>query len=157
MLACQSNAIGDPRLRWTRIRDMTHRAPLLSLIVATAALVAPAASQAALHCPTGSFTADVRHGPDTDLSLTGRLDGFRVSDSGAVTGHLTHYGKSLKIRGQISGRTVKLAFSLRGGLTLRGSGHAKRTIRTCADLAMTGAAHGPRHGDRGRWGIIWGS
>ena len=136
---------------------MDKRTTWVPLLVSVASLAAPAASQAALHCPTGHFTADVRHGPDTDLSLAGRLDGFRVSDSGAVTGKLTHYGKSVKIRGQISGKTVRLAFSLRGGLTLRGSGHAKRTIRTCEDLAMTGVATGPRPGDRGRWGIIWGS
>jgi hypothetical protein len=129
----------------------------LPLLVVAGALAAPASSQAALHCPPGRFTADIRHGPDTDLSLTGRLDGFRVSDSGAVTGKLTHYGRSVKIRGQISGRTVRLAFSLRRGLTLRGSGQAKRTIRSCQDLAMTGTATGPRAGDRGRWGIIWGS
>lgn len=136
---------------------MTTARAWLPLLVAASALAAPASSQAALHCPTGGFTADIRNGPDTDLSLTGRLDGFRVSDSGTVTGKLTHYGKSVKIRGQISGRTVRLAFSLRRGLTLRGSGHAKRTIRTCQDLAMTGMATGPRAGDRGRWGIIWGS
>jgi hypothetical protein len=129
----------------------------IPLAVVVGALAAPAASQAALHCPTGHFTADIRHGPDTDLSLTGRLDGFRVSDSGAVTGKLTHYGKTVKIHGQISGRTVKLAFSLRNGLVLSGSGQAKHTIRTCQDLAMTGVAHGPRPGDRGAWGIIWGS
>jgi hypothetical protein len=127
------------------------------VLVAGAALAAPATSQAALHCPTGHFTADIRHGPDTDLTLTGRLDGFSVSDAGAVTGKLTHYGKSVKIRGRVSGKTVRLAFSLRGGLTLSGSGHATRTIRTCQDLAMTGVATGPRQGDRGRWGIIWGS
>jgi hypothetical protein len=117
----------------------------------------PAASEAALHCPPGSFTADIRHGPDTDLSLAGRLSGFDVSDAGMVSGTLTHYGKSVRIRGSISGRTVRLAFSLRHGLVLRGSGQARRPIQTCADLAMTGTAHGPRPGDRGRWGIIWGS
>jgi hypothetical protein len=136
---------------------MTTTRAWLPLLVAAGALVAPATSQAALHCPPGSFTADIRHGPDTDLSLSGRLDGFRVSDSGAVTGKLTHYGKSVSIRGQISGRTVRLAFSLRHGLILRGSGQAKHAIRTCQDLAMTGTATGPRAGDRGRWGIIWGS
>jgi hypothetical protein len=134
---------------------MTRR--WIPLLVVAGALAAPATSEAALHCPPGSFTADIRHGPDTDLSLAGRLSGFDVSDSGAVSGTLRHYGRSVKIRGSISGRTVRLAFSLRNGLVLRGSGQARRTIRTCADLAMTGTATGPRQGDRGRWGIIWGS
>ena len=131
--------------------------PLIALTAAVGALAAPAAGQAALHCPTGTFTADIRHGPDADLSLSGRLDGFRVSDAGAVTGKLHHYGKAVPIHGQISGRTVRLAFSLRGGLVLRGSGTAPHAIRTCQDLAMTGKARGPRNGDRGDWGIIWGS
>ena len=130
---------------------------LIPVAVAVGTLAAPAASSAALHCPSGSFTADITHGPDTDLSLTGRLDGFVVSDTGAVTGALRHYGKKVKIHGKVSGRTVRLAFALRGGLTLRGSGKAAHTIRTCQDLAMTGVATGPRDGDRGRWGIIWGS
>ena len=132
--------------------------PLSALAVAAAgALAAPAVGHAALHCPAGTFTADIHHGPDADLSLTGRLDGFHVSDTGTVTGKLHHYGKAVPIHGHISGRTVRLAFSLRSGLTVRGSGHAKHTIRTCQDLAMTGKARGPRKGDRGDWGIIWGS
>jgi hypothetical protein len=133
------------------------RGKWIPMAVVAGALAAPATGQAALHCPPGSFTADIRHGPDTDLSLAGRLSGFDVSDSGAVSGTLRHYGKSVKIRGSISGRTVRLEFSLRRGLVLRGSGQARRTIKTCADLAMTGKATGPRPGDRGLWGIIWGS
>ena len=129
----------------------------IAVAVVLGMLAVPAAGQAALHCPAGTFTADVHRGPDADLSLTGRLDGFRVSDSGAVTGKLHHYGKTVPIHGQISGRTVRLAFSLRSGLTLRGSGRAAHAIRTCQDLAMTGKARGPRKGDRGDWGIIWGS
>src|SRR3954454_19626573 len=121
-------------------------------LAALAALAGPAASQAALHCPPGRFTADIRHGPDADLSLRGRLDGFRVSDSGRVSGALRHYGKKVKIRGRISGRAGRLTFTRRRGLRLHGSGRAAHAIRTCADLAMTGSAFGPRPGDRGRWG-----
>jgi hypothetical protein len=126
-------------------------------ILGGAALSMPATGQAALHCPTGTFTANIHKGPDADLSLAGRLIGIRVSDGGKVTGTLTHYGKSVAVLGHVRGRKLTLRFTLRSGLRIHGSGLARRPIRTCADMAMTGRERGPRRGDRGDWGIIWGS
>src|SRR5436305_10561194 len=126
-------------------------------ILGGSALSMPATSQAALHCPTGTFTANIHRGPDADLSLAGRLTGVRVSDSGKLTGILTHYGESVAVLGHVTGRKLTLQFRLRSGLRIHGSGLSPRPITTCADMAMTGMELGPRRGDRGDWGIIWGS
>jgi hypothetical protein len=103
-------------------------------IVSGLALSMPAASQAALQCPAGTFTANIHRGPDADLSLVGRLIGVRVTDRGKVTGTLTHYGKSLPVLGHVTGRKLTLQFTLRSGLRMHGGGlapHARsRPART---------------------------
>ncbi len=74
-----------------------------------------------------------------------------------MTGTLTHYGKSLPVLGHVTGRKLTLQFTLRSGLRMHGGGLARWPITSCADMAMTGRELGPRQGDRGDWGIIWGS
>jgi hypothetical protein len=125
----------------------------LALTVGSSA--APAASHGAFHCGPAQFTADIRKGPDRDLSLAGSLS-IDVASSGRVQGTLVHYGKQLSVTGKAHGRSFKLVFHLRSGRSMAGVGVATRTIATCHDVPTTGVATGPRRGDKGVWGYALG-
>ena len=125
----------------------------LALTVGSSA--APAASQGALHCGPAQFSADIRKGPDRDLSLAGSLS-INVASSGRVHGTLVHYGKQLSVTGKAHGRSLELVFHLRSGRSMVGVGAASKPIATCHDVPTKGVATGPRRGDNGVWGYALG-
>ena len=125
------------------------------LAVPLAAPAAPRSAHAAAQCGPGNFTADIRSGPDRDLSVTGKLS-ITLASSGRITGALVHYGKRLPVTGKAKGRTFRLAVHLRSGRTMRGIGTGSGTISTCADIPRAGTATGPRRGDSGVWGYALG-
>ena len=116
---------------------------------------APTTNGQALHCGPGRFTADIRKGPDQDLSLAGNLS-ITLAASGRVEGALVHYGKQLNVTGKWHKRSLKLVVHLRSGRSMTGVGTASRTIGSCADIPRAGTATGPRSGDSGVWGYALG-
>jgi hypothetical protein len=116
---------------------------------------AAAGSQGAAHCGPAQFTADIRNGPDRDLSLAGNLS-LTLASSGRVDGKLVHYGEQLNVTGKWHKRSLKLVVHLRSGRSMTGVGTASRTIGSCADIPREGTATGPRGGDSGVWGYALG-
>jgi hypothetical protein len=132
------------------------------LVVVMAGLAVPATGSGAastngqaLHCGPAHFSADIRQGPDQDLSLAGSLS-ITLAGSGRVDGKLAHYGKQLNVTGKWHKRSLKLVVHLRSGRSMTGIGTASRTIGSCADIPNAGTATGPRSGDTGVWGYALG-
>jgi hypothetical protein len=117
--------------------------------------VTPAGAATSLRCGPAAFSADVLHGPDSDLSLVGKLS-VTVRSGGSLTGTLTHAGRGVHVTGTVAGRSVRLVFHLHGGLQTTGTGAATAPIKTCAEFPKKGTLHGPRRGDSGRWGYALG-
>ena len=127
----------------------------LAAAMAGTGQVASAAGGAATQCGPAHFTADIRKGPDRDLSLAGSLS-LKLGSSGRVTGTLVHYGERVPVTGKGHGRSFGLALHLRSGRTMKGVGTASKPIRTCAGIPKAGTATGPRSGDHGVWGYALG-
>src|SRR5690348_7093347 len=96
------------------------------LVILTAGLALPATgsgaastSGQAVHCGPARFTADIRKGPDQDLSLAGNL-AITLAASGRVDGKLVHYGKQLPVTGKWHKRSLKLVVHLRSGGSMTG-------------------------------------
>jgi hypothetical protein len=99
------------------------------------------------------ITATFGHGPDTGLSLVGKVS-ITLAANGAVTGELTHRGeaKPIKVGGMLRGhRLLGLSFDLPGGLRVFATGKSLHVVHGCSDLPMGGKTHGPRPGDTGQW------
>lgn len=146
-----------------RMRTNALRAfvPVAAIVIACAA---PTASEAAtLHCGSittprnvqvthSLFTASVLTGPDSALSLRGRL-GYAVNGSGLISGELIpSTRRSVAVTGSVTGRDFHLRMRLASGV-ISGVGRASHTIRSCKDIPSVGTLTGPRPGDTGRWGI----
>jgi hypothetical protein len=103
---------------------------LLLLVLITAAGAAPAHSRAAAAshaAPTRllglqAFEASVSHGPDTGLSLSGKLT-LRDDRAGALTGRLAPaQGPPVPVSGQLTGRAISLIVYVGHGKHLVGVG-----------------------------------
>jgi hypothetical protein len=143
-----------------RIMGAKRRALSVSICAAacaSAGLVATAPVQAAtpLHCGPAAFSGNVLRGPDSDLSIVGKLS-VTVRADGSLTGALRNAGRTVRVTGTVMGRSVRLVFHLHGGLETSGSGVASKPIKTCAAFPRRGTLHGPRSGDSGRWGYALG-
>ena len=107
--------------------------------------------------PASVFSADVRNGPDSGLSLWGTLRFTVAPRSHQITGVLIPGGGGPRVplSGRIAGRTVEYVFHLPGGRLMRGVGSAPRDIlRYYNGPPTTGTLSGPRPGDTGKWASI---
>lgn len=136
---------------------MRKRTIIVSTLLASLAgtRAAPAAQPAPRRC-SATFTGDVHAGPDADLSLIGELR-VQIARTGRVGGALRHHGTSVPVTGSFHPRALELVFHLPGGLRVTGVGRAHQRVTTCSSLPAGGALRGPRHGDRGEWGVVWGT
>ncbi|MGO9903769.1 MAG: hypothetical protein ACLP0J_29815 [Solirubrobacteraceae bacterium] len=102
---------------------------------------------------TGGLIAEIRQGPDTGLSLSGRYT-LRISPSGNFTGALTTKSGRVAMTGQAIRRAVNWIFTLSGGRHLYVAGTSLNPLRTCTAANQPhfwGVATGPRFGDLGVW------
>jgi hypothetical protein len=136
-------------------RAIASTAAALGAAAFAGAASGAASGQPGFHCGAAHFSADIRQGPDTDLSLSGKLK-LDVASSGRVSGDLVHYGKSLPVSGKVNGRAFKLTLHLRSGRSMTGVGTASKPIASCLDVPTKGTATGPRAGDKGVWGYALG-
>jgi len=104
-------------------------------------------------CPY-EFTAVVRQGPDTRLTLAGRL-GLVQMGPHEVFGILQRRGADgkhpVRVAGSVRGTEITLAFHLPTGQTLTGRGRWDGGVRRCGRRPLRGAFTGPRRLDRGDW------
>ena len=101
------------------------------------------------------FSADVRSGPDSGLSVWGGLK-VSIARSGQVTGALIPGGRgqAVPVSGLVAGRSLKLVFHLPGGRLMTGTGTAQRDILRYKMVPTEGTLSGPRPGDHGDWLVI---
>ncbi|MBV8990735.1 MAG: hypothetical protein JO372_19465 [Solirubrobacterales bacterium] len=144
-------------------RRRSSRAVLCAAAAATlvgGALAIPTAASAAApyHC-SAIFGATFDSGPDTGLSLGGRLS-ITVQASHRVSGELKPAGepKPVKIAYGVvrKQRLLGLSFDLPSGQQVIVTGKSRFNFQgICSDLAEAGNTQGPRARDTGRWHAIW--
>jgi hypothetical protein len=113
----------------------------------------PAASHStAALTDIGPFEATVRAGPDSGLSLRGRLR-LGADRNGQITGLLapTH-GHVVPVAGQFTGNAINLVFYLGSGTHVFGVGTIGRDPGAKQAFAG-GPLVGPRTGDSGDWDV----
>lgn len=104
---------------------------------------------------TGGFDGTVTHGSDRGLELTGTIT-LSVDARGDITGTFTHDNASVfNVTGKFHGRIIRLNFDL-GDSQIRGVGQLPGGFTPCT-TNFGGHFVGPKPGDIGDWGIIWGS
>jgi len=138
----------DPRVHRRLIATRAAACLAGGIVLAGCGATSHPASKAASR--QSIFSADVRSGPDIGLSLWGELR-TRAAKSGEITGSLFPGGggRPVPVSGQITGRTVNLAFHLPGGRLMSGTGTLPVGNRKTPRLV--GTLTGPRPGDRGDW------
>src|SRR4051794_40331749 len=119
------------------MRLVTTTALAVAAVLPLSAQASSGAVNAAATCGPAHFAADIRHGPDRDLSLAGSLS-LTLKSNGRISGTLVHYGKRLAVTGAVHRGSLELAFHLRNGRRMTGVGTAARAIRSCADVPTKG-------------------
>jgi len=101
----------------------------------------------------GQFEATVTHGRDSGWTISGAVV-MHVDADGSIDGVLLPPdGSRYTISGRIVSRLLELTFDSGHGVSFSGIGIFPQP---CTD-PVTGLLIGPRLGDFGHWGIIWGS
>jgi hypothetical protein len=129
---------------------------LCALLASLAGASASLAAQSAPRRCSATFTGEVHRGPDAGVSLVGKLR-VKIAPTGPLRGSLTHHENRVPVTGSLHRRALTLSFHLPGGLRITGVGVARRSVTTCSSLPTGGALRGPRHHDRGTWGVVWGT
>jgi hypothetical protein len=102
----------------------------------------------------GPFEATVHAGPDTGLSLRGRLS-LGADRNGQITGLLAPArGHAVRVSGQVNGNAINLVFYLGSGTHVFGVGTIGQDPGAKQSFAG-GPLVGPRKGDSGDWDITY--
>ena len=125
----------------------------LIILMGTVAVVsAQDATEAAAPGCSLPFEAEVYQGTDAKLALSGTLS-LSLDDTGAATGQLTTDDKTeYPVVGQISGRSINLAFDLGDEVYIFGVGTSFEPVAAgnCGK-ALGGPFVGPAPDDTGTW------
>jgi hypothetical protein len=115
------------------MRGRLARIVLMMLVLGLAACGATT-NGASVSC-SGSFKASTGLGIGEGLELLGSLS-FQIDASGALSGNFSGGGQpSVRVVGQVSGRSVNLAADLGGGQYLFGSGTVQSAANECPMIA----------------------
>lgn len=128
---------------------------IMLLLLANLGLTPAHAADPMQQC-TGKFAGNVTSGPDAGASLAGTIT-LRVDSSGEIDGVFVQGdGSQVQVEGKFKSPIIKLTFDLPDDARITGIGKLPNGFTPCTSN-FGGAFRGPRHGDRGDWGIIWGS
>ncbi len=127
----------------------------LALVLFTVVNVQLASADTARQSCTGKFEATVMRGPDAGNVLAGTIT-LTVDEDGNITGTLVQNdNSSVEVVGVFRAPMIALEIRTSTGI-ISGIGRLPGGFTPCTSN-FGGNFRGPRHGDSGDWGIVWGS